>query len=319
MINGNVLVAYDGYYYLYSGGQKQFAYLQGKRSPSDKSIASFVRNISARKKYCKSKNIRYRHMVFPSKPVVVSEFLPKEYTAVRSLFEEKYQSSLSGLPILYPKELLMQSSVPTFHKTDTHCNLDGNLLLSELIITQFDRQVDYSTLVRLEADFVGDLGKMINLDLSEKIVKSQYPKRNQVIAFNNKKELPGNTNDVSIWKNCDKNIEGRLLIFGDSFSKACLPYLYQSFSDVIYIRSSFFHRDIVELLAPDCILTTNAERYLKNVNCDSTANNFLLELYGKSEYSPQKGFLDAFKAQLSFRYYNEIYNNWISSLFVGTK
>ena len=67
-----------GYKYLYQGGHRQFDYLIGKRQPSQSSINNFVQNIRSRKSYCEQRGISYIHILYPSKPIVKKDYLPKE-------------------------------------------------------------------------------------------------------------------------------------------------------------------------------------------------------------------------------------------------
>lgn len=75
-IKNNVLVGRDNYLFLYEGRHNQFSYLIGKKKVSQGSIDNFNNNIKNRKEYLSSKNIEYRHIVFPSKPLLKKQYLP---------------------------------------------------------------------------------------------------------------------------------------------------------------------------------------------------------------------------------------------------
>jgi tetratricopeptide (TPR) repeat protein len=63
----------------------------------------------------------------------------------------------------------------------------------------------------------------------------------------------------------------RVLLFADSFV-ASLMYLFSEFFEhVVFVRSQYFHREMVAALRPDVVITANAERYLAHVHHDDEA------------------------------------------------
>jgi len=124
MIKNNVLIGADNWLFLYNGGQKQFDYLLGKEKVDDEAVLNFVSNIAGRVKYFQKNNIEYRHVVFPSKPLVKNKFLPEEFKNISSLFETYYKKYLSDAKpyVLYPLENLKkcETKFSTFHKYNTH-------------------------------------------------------------------------------------------------------------------------------------------------------------------------------------------------------
>lgn len=133
-------------------------------------------------------------------------------------------------------------------------------------------------------------------------------------SVGNRNFLPGNTNDVQIIHNFDAITTKRLLIFGDSFFKGTLKFLKLFFSEILYVRSPFVHKDIVENYKPDVVFTGNAERYMCNVYNDKNANNFLMTLYGHSEYKPNIAYKEALEACLSYRHYPHIHKAWLQKI-----
>lgn len=76
-ILNNVLIGKEGYFFLYNGGQEQFTFLLGEKTPSQASIKNFIENIESRLIYLKNKNINFNHIIFPSKPVIKKKTFPK--------------------------------------------------------------------------------------------------------------------------------------------------------------------------------------------------------------------------------------------------
>ena len=79
MIKNNVLIGQDGWLFLYAGNHKQFDYLTGVLSIDKSNVDNFTDNITKRKEYFNEKNIIYKHIVFPSKPLCKIKYLPEKY------------------------------------------------------------------------------------------------------------------------------------------------------------------------------------------------------------------------------------------------
>ncbi|WP_278362525.1 hypothetical protein, partial [Stutzerimonas kunmingensis] len=132
--------------------------------------------------------------------------------------------------------------------------------------------------------------------------------------FNNRASLPGNTNNICILHNKDSLTKKRILIFGDSFIQQTLRFLSPVFRDVVYVRSATFQPDMVELMSPDIVISSTAERYLCQIESDENSKSMLFTHYGKDNYSPPTSFSEAYKAQFSYRHHKSYYNQWIKKL-----
>ena len=310
-MNNNVLCGVNDWLFLFQGNQHQFDYLTGKCLPNAKSIENFTSNIEDRSDYCKNSGILYKHIVFPSKPLIMRKYLPEHLSNVKSLYNSHY--SVNNSSVLYPeKELFeMEESHTTFYKYDTHNTNFGYLAIFNSILDSlgFKSGIENDELMISTKYVSGDLAKMCNKEVENQEV---FLDINDDLTYQigNKAFLPGNSNDVLITSALKPKYNQRVLIFGDSFFKGLMRFFRPLFSDVMYVRSSFFHKDIIENFKPHIVLTGSAERYLSYVKSDRNANNFLLELYGLPNYNPSEKYLKAFNAQLSFGYYNQIYKNW---------
>ncbi len=313
--NKNVLVGSDGWLFLFQGGQSQFDFLTGKKTPSDESIQNFHKNIKTRVTYFQNKNIPYKHIIFPSKPLLKKFYLPLQYKkAIRSVYERNYENQIDDSPknsIFYPLNnlKLVEQEHSTFKKYDTHMTDRSYLFIATYLLKFFNISISDFPIFFNKKEVTGDLGYMIqsnNKNLEEFIfLDDQY-----TYHIGNRNYLPSNTNEVYLTHSYHEKAKNRLLIFGDSFFKDVIKYLSPFFKDILYIRSSTIQYDIVELYKPDIVFTGNAERYLSKVQSDTNTTPFLFELYGSQQYSPSSEYLSAFKANLSFRYYPKIYQQW---------
>ena len=105
--------------------------------------------------------------------------------------------------------------------------------------------------------------------------------------------------------------------FGDSFIKCALPFFAPVFRDVVFVRSAAFQSDMVDLMAPDFVISSNAERYLCKVEADAGSKPMLFTHYGKTDYAPPSGFIEAYAAQFSWHHHPGAYEAWSNKMQIG--
>ena len=313
----DVLVGQGGMLFLYQGAQKQFDYLTGKEVPTTASAENFKNNIASRKGYFKENNILYKHVVFPSKPLLKTKFLPDEFCSISSLYENFYRPSLGQFSndVFYPVEILKAlevEGVSTFKKLDTHNTDMAKYNISKELLSLIGggdvKKISFS-----QKKSSGDLAAMLGLsDKNDEHVANICMGSYERVG--NRDSILGNTDEVVIVTGFYESNKKRLLIFGDSFFKDLIPFLQYYFSDIMYVRSQFIHKELVRSFSPDVVFTGNAERYLSNVKSDDEARNFVLKLYGCNDYHPSSKYLKAFQAQLSYYYYKKMYLEYRDSL-----
>jgi len=319
LIEKDVLLGKEDWLFLFKGGQYQFDYLLGTKEVDTQSITNFAENLISRKAFCDAKNISYKHIVFPSKPLLKGRYLPDEYKNVQSLFEryylqellEKTQGKASDFT-LYLLDILkeLEARYSTYKKYDTHMTCRANFDITNHLINELDSIIETIKPTEiLKRNISGDLCSIISIfqknDEEYIALESKH-----IYEIENLYFLKTYTNQVIITHNPSALTSQRLLIFGTSSMEKLMMYLKHYFLDILFIRSSFMHYDIVELYQPDVIFTASAERYLSNVDSDKDANNFLLDLYADISYKPSHEYLEAFKAQMSFAYAPHRYEKW---------
>lgn len=323
LLTDEVILGENDYLFLYSGGQSQFSFLTAELSPEDGSVNNFVTNIEARKIYCSEREIEYLHVVFPSKPVVKKKFLPLPYkNSVSSLFVNKYLSGFNNsLPnyVLYPLEELLSKDNESiednvYRVRDTHMTDYGYFVVVESILNKLNLSYDFHAHMKyVNQNMISDLSLMCG-------DSKKYTERNiqyvggPVSLSCNRKFLKGNTGNISFYHNLNIKNGRNLLIFGDSFLRESLKFFIPLFENILYIRSSGFQKDIIDLFDPDVIITGNAERYLSHVESDIDSSSILFYFDDKEWYKPDLVFKSAFKAQLSRKNYPVIYEKWSKSL-----
>lgn len=261
-IENNVLTMPDGVRFLYSGNHMQFDYLTGKKKVSTTALKTFQKNIKKRNDFCKKRNILYKHVIFPSKPVVLSHKYPE--LKIKSIINDDFMLD----NVIYPLSEYLNTDNP-FFKTDTHPTPNGSWQLTKLIAS-FSK-VELSEPSFTKSQIHGDLNKMLNDSTLEHYNKFDGMNNHFLKTWdiNNNNTVTGNNEIIRIIKNPLSKTQNRVLIFGDSFFNFNLnEQLSLIFNEVIFIRTPNFLYELVDYLEPDIILSGQVERYIPNCFSD---------------------------------------------------
>ncbi|MEQ5796383.1 hypothetical protein LZ686_17275 [Paracoccus sp. NFXS7] len=312
----NVLFGTNGWKFLWNGGQRQFDHLMGEPLIPG-SVENFVSSLKSRRTICAERRLPYMHMVFPSKPVVMTEYLPEPLKGkVRSLFERHYRAVVDqaglGDICLYPEQMLKEekSVRQIFMPHDTHMAATGCAMVSELMIQALGWSHDPQAHMDIfNRHWLGDLGVMAGTN--ERLEEASLrPTSRSAQTWNNRPSLTGNTGNIVVVHHPQATSNKRLLAIGDSFIAHSLISLSTFFRDILYVRSPGFQPDLIDLFAPDAVITGNAERYLCRVAPDSLADSALMYSYGLNNYTPAPDFSAALRAQLAYKHYPHQYMRW---------
>lgn len=313
-VENNVLVGLSDYLFLFDGGQKSFKFSTGEERVLPEYIYNFFHNIEQRANFLNKKNIQFIHVVFPSKEIVLSKYVPKPWREkIQSVFISNYspQDPILNNMLLYPIELLKDANLikPVFRVLDSHMTDHGTMAVAMSILEKWGLQYNVADFfVQRFESRRGDLADM--LKIKTKVTEEFLEPKFLFSTFDNRTSLPGNTSNLCILHNPVSTTCKRLLIFGDSYVKYTLPFLAPVFRDVVYVRSATFQSDMVDLMAPDYVISSNAERYLCKVDSDAASIPMLFAHYGKTDYTPPSSFIKAYKAQFCWQHHREVYDAW---------
>lgn len=314
LVQNNVVIGLENQLFLFDGGQRSFAFSTALESPSARDCSSFFTNLKQRNSFLKARNIPFIHLVYPSKEIVIRDKVPAPFQErIKSLFLRCYVESNPTLEKLfrYPLDLLLERNItkPVFRALDTHMTDAGTMAVTQSVLEEWGMQYDWNRffIVSLEKRR-GDLADMLQLE--NKIAEEFYKPIFHFLTFDNRSALPGNTDNICIIHHPKSLTNKRLLIFGDSFIKYALPFFAPVFRDVVYVRSTTFQSDMVELMKPDFVITSNAERYLCKVAPDTISKPSIFTHYGKNGYCPPHAFVEACTAQFSWQHHRGVYEAW---------
>ncbi len=318
LIKDEVLLTKDGISFLIGGNHSVLDYITGRAKPSTESFENFKLNIARRAYLSNLAKCQYLHVIFPDKQSVLSREFPIETTC---RLGDKYLEHVSpdglGRFVLYPADFIRNSiNQRSYEPHDTHLSDSGSLVVLSRILDVLGIKAPeplkaIHECINLEKKSSGDLGKKFSPPLIQKTTLLN-PNWNHIKFGSNGLS---NNGQIDIYFSPDSATEKKLLIFGDSFFRLMLPQLSRIFRQVVFLRTPYFHAEMVELIRPDVVLTGNAERYLANVSSDLNAPAFQMYAYTHNSSSkPSSLFLNAFRAvtspnsTTSKKYFNELYN-----------
>ena len=314
-----VLEGRNGNLFLIKSVHNILKHITGKIIVDENFKKNFQQNILARAEYCLDRNIQYKHFIYPDKISVLIDDFPIDDTIS---FSEMYKPFFTGDVVDLKDCLVGEDATKYFFKTDTHLSFDGKVKTSMEILSYFfnfdsvEIEKKFNSFRGGEKEMLGDLGGKLDPKIYEKRydIITKFLKR-----FNN--QVGANDGLVIVCLNKDmlRNKEHKkLLIFGDSFCERTLPLLSYFYSEVLFCRSRYFHKEIVEMFEPDHLITESAERYFSSVRLDEEAPRFNL-VYGLkgAKYSESTDFYRAYNAVLNPKspQYTRFMSKFIKSLW----
>lgn len=301
-IDSEVIVGKNGYLYLGKGGHNIIDYITGSKKIDKQSFINFEDNIKHRSDFCLKNNIKYKHFIYPCKHSIMKHNFPiKEYTSLIDFYKPYFTKDVVDM-----RDVLNGQTIPVYLKKDTHLNFNG-LKISvkytfEKLLKKYKNYDDiFDACKNISQETAGDLGSKIIPIESEKraTIKTVW----NLKRFNNRSGK-GNDGLIHIVFNVNKlnRFEfNRCVIFGDSFSYLNLPLLSYEFSEILFMRTRYFHEEIVSMFKPDVVISQNVERYFSYVDSDNNAPRFNL-LYGLkgTQYVEDSSFYEAYNAILNY-------------------
>lgn len=285
-----VLIGRDDQLFLIGGNHAVLEFLTGERRPSAASVQTFHANISARKAACAEAGIAYTHVVFPDPLVTLEDWHDHD---VQSLYQRDYASQADpqlARAICYPLEVLRgrKDCQLTY---DSHYSALGNLAVARQVLMQFPGALPKLPDIETWDTVVthNDLLRRIDPTATAQQKQKAPPAAGATRVNNGLQNRQNGIMDIVTSPNAitDKT----LLIFGDSFLRQLINAFSYMFAKVVFCRTPYFHSEMVPAVAPDVIVTGNAERYLSNCKSDAERSHFLsIGLEAGAAQTPSDGF-----------------------------
>lgn len=304
-IVNDVLIGHGGELFLARGAHAVLDYTSGRRQLPQRAFSRFAALIGQRAAVCERAGIGYRHLIFPDKQTVLREAYPMENAVSLGALHMEHCAEVAA-QLLFPRDLLASAAERTYQRTDTHATHFGTMLVCAQVVAAFTgedqahRTREMRRRLTQRRMVTGDLGSKLAPPVSaeETGFEWSWPMHGFSNDF-----AGGNNGIVDLFVAPAAPYEKRLLLFGDSFGRSMAKVLTYFFREVAFLRTPFLHREILQQMKPDLVLTQGVERYLGSVKGDDAAPSFCMYPYmarTQLPYTPSREFADAYSAFLSY-------------------
>ncbi|MDO4889697.1 MAG: hypothetical protein Q4A25_03370, partial [Candidatus Saccharibacteria bacterium] len=222
----------------------------------------------------KKKGIDLYYFIPPDKASVYTEFLPEGisiYDKTRAEDFEDYINKHGGLKnAIFAKQELSSAKErygdKLYYKQDTHWNYLGSFFgfkalmnVAEPTYKNFDIEVDF------------EYGKVLTQDLASMMnVRSYFVDDVPVVGYLQgktfeRKTIKAKEDVIAITSNPNSAIKKTVLIVGDSFRNAMIPYFAKVYSKVIAMKRTDYRHGMMTEYDPDIVIFEVLERYIKAI------------------------------------------------------
>ncbi len=213
------------------------------------------------------KNIRLYYLICPDKENIYKENLPDTIrvsgeSRTDKLVDELRKKGVTN--IIYPKEELLREKEngQLYYKQDTHWNFFGAFTGYKNAMNVIEPNLEcYDYTVEWEKN------KVQNRDLINMLGKSNFfvddePTINYFNDITYKTStIKTETNQIEITECQNSLVDNTIMIIGDSYRSAMIPYFARTYKKCIFLHKTDFSNELVEKYAPDSIIIENVERY----------------------------------------------------------
>ena len=229
----------------------------------EKKIISNLKEIQL---FLDKKSIPFYFVIAPDKNQIYPEYLPfqlnkNETKASKIIKQINNQTSITCFS-LYKCLITKKNKVDLYYKTDSHWNSYGAFIGYKEIMKKINEKkqikaesINNYTITKNE-NFNGGLSRML---LSNKLEDSIVFKRKKEFNI----EIIKKDNTFKHFKNL--NGVGKLLIYRDSFTDNLLPFLNDTFKEVISIKGHNLNKNLIDSFKPDLVILEKIERNLVNL------------------------------------------------------
>ena len=244
--------------------------VQGLTSFSEDDWNEIVNTAKMNKKTWNKLGTKFYVIVAPSKENIYREYLPNSITIyddssrVDKLMERINKIKIEN--IIYLKPTLLEAKTKDigqiYYKHDTHWNKLGAFYgyqkCMEIIQPDFNT-TDYKVSRNASIYLNKDLSKLLNikgyfLDYEEEVEYLDNSKYAETEEYYDGSK-------VQIFKNENAPIKKKILVIGDSYREAMLPYFAKTFSEMRAVHVKNYKTEIAKSFKPDIVLLETVERY----------------------------------------------------------
>lgn len=264
-------------FYKSTSDSDPIADFEGSNRYSEDEMQAITNTAAQTQAILENKGIHFAIMIAPNKENIYWEYMPDIYhhadvSSTDILIDYMIQNHVN---MISPKEELLENRLKhqLYFSYDTHWNQLGAYIGTKEALASWgiavpdlaDREI---TAQELKSNYhicaEDDLAKMIGLrslfdDETEYEIAGSCPMDWTAFAA----EQDNGT--VSHYSNPNADVDGTILLVGDSFRVSMVPSLREIFSEVYVIHRSNYTPQLLEAVEPDYLLAVYVERYSREI------------------------------------------------------
>lgn len=231
---------------------------------SEDEINKVVTTLELMNENITSKGNKFIFTVAPNKNSIYNEFMPKRYVKIsdennlKMLTEKLQNSNIIYCDLL---KLFNENSEILYHKFDSHWTYKGAFLAYKELLNSMQVKNDKfeNVVFSSNKNWDGDLSTMLYPSLKIKDYQTDYEYNFSYSYASRFKDF----DDIEI-KTLNENANNQTLImYRDSFGRALIPYLAETFYDTTFLRSNLYKID--EFSNSNFVVLEIVERNIPNL------------------------------------------------------
>lgn len=262
------------YNWLFYRGNSTISYYRGMNILPEEEMAAYLKTLQQLQDACDKKGIRLCFMVIPNKEEVYSEYMPTYQIADTLKRGERlaaYIAENSKIDFLYPLEELKAGKVcyDTYYQYDSHWNNAGGFLGAQALYQALGMPVtDF-----LDWSITQTAGAPTGLIATGGLDPANYPEDHdyaidyrpgvQITKAEGDKSIFSSTGIYRAWSDCGN--DEKLVLLGDSFRVAMLPYLERDFAEICVAHRDEKHKIKQDIREADVLVVMAVERFDKTI------------------------------------------------------
>lgn len=231
------------------------------RAMSEEELSLAASYLAALQREAESRGVRFYFTIAPNKNSLYPEHMPSYIpTAHRSSNAEKLKPYLEQFGVNYVDLFAVYAGVgeTLYYRTDSHWTERGAALAADTLLAAMEKDsAFFSAEFRAGEPHRGDLYEMLYPAGKER-------EASEICAAGFSYTLSGDPNGgnaMRIRSSCEGR-SGTLLCWRDSFGISLYPYLADSFSEAVFLRSASYDLSQIESTGADTVLIELVERNL---------------------------------------------------------
>jgi alginate O-acetyltransferase complex protein AlgJ len=261
----------------------------GLRPLSAEELDAWDRGMRARQARMAGQGARLIQLIGPAPQAVHADDLPDGVALAtgRPVMQiEQQLDAMSPRPeLLYPLDELHQVARlrDPFSKTDSHWNDLGAYVAYEAILRQLGPGIPIRPVSRAGVSFhdtcwIGDLGEKLAPSRASICLRARVHDVRARLVRDNRVRNHGREAEFA----CDAAPPTRCVVFGDSWAYTMMPFLAETFGQVVFRhRVNVVDDELVQAVRPDIVLTILTERFCTALPLDDAAIPFAAEIAKK--------------------------------------